>query len=161
MTNQIWVHLYVPGTPSFVFSSSFPPHSDGFFAGLDGDLKEREKLRPRVLVVDDERLIADSITAILNRSGFDATARYGGAEAIEFIKGECPDIVLSDVMMPETNGVQLARAVRAACPRTRIVLISGNAATPNLLEHALPDGSPFELLAKPIHPTQLLSILRS
>ncbi len=114
----------------------------------------------RVLVVDDERLIADSLAAILNRSGFDATPRYGGEDAIAFIQDECPDIVLSDVMMPHTNGVQVANASRTKCPGTRIVLISGNAATPNLLEHALPDGAPFELLAKPIHPSHLLHILK-
>jgi CheY-like chemotaxis protein len=113
-----------------------------------------------VLVVDDERVIADSITAILNRSGFDAIAKYGGGEAIGFLQQECPDIVLSDVVMPDQNGLQVADAARANCPGTRIVLISGNASTPNLLQHALPDGPKFELLAKPIHPLDLLRILR-
>ena len=43
-------------------------------------------------------------------------------------------------MMPDRNGLHVADAARSNCPGTRIVLISGNAATPNLLEHALPDG---------------------
>jgi CheY-like chemotaxis protein len=126
----------------------------------DAQLVGRKGSKPRVLVVDDEHVIADSLAAILNHSGFDAIAKYGGLDAIEFLQQECPDIVLSDVVMPDRNGLEVADAVRANCPGTRIVLISGNAATPNLLEHALPDGPPFELLAKPIHPTQLLRILR-
>jgi len=116
--------------------------------------------KPLILVVDDEHVIADSIAAILNQSGFDAVARYGGAEAIEYLKEECPDIVLSDVVMPDRNGLHVADAVLTKCPGTRIVLISGNAETPNLLGHALPDGPSFELLAKPIHPSRLLQILR-
>jgi CheY-like chemotaxis protein len=158
--SSLWLHLYVAGNPSYVFSSSVPPHPDGLFASQKMFTQPRRSARPRVLVVDDERIIADSVAAILNRSGFEAVARYGGDEAIAFIHEQCPDILLSDVMMPDTNGVQVANATRSHCPGTRIVLISGNAATPNLLEHARPAGPPFELLAKPIHPVHLLKILR-
>jgi len=154
-----WLHLYVPGNPGYVFSTPVPPRPDTPFPPADLQPKARQT-KPRVLVVDDERVIADSLAAILNCSGFDAIAKYGGIDAIEFLQQECPDIVLSDVVMPDLNGLDVADAVRTSCPGTRIVLISGNAATPNLLEHALPDGPPFELLAKPIHPTHLLRILR-
>jgi len=154
-----WLHLYVPGNPGYVFSTPVPPRPEMPFPPADLQPKARQT-KPRVLVVDDERVIADSLAAILNCSGFDAIAKYGGIDAIEFLQQECPDIVLSDVVMPDLNGLDVADAVRTSCPGTRIVLISGNAATPNLLEHALPDGPPFELLAKPIHPTHLLRILR-
>ena len=154
-----WLHLYVPGNPGYVFSTPVPPHPGTPFPPADLQPKAKES-KPRVLVVDDERVIADSLTAILNHSGFDAIAKYGGVDAIEFLQQECPDIVLSDVVMPDLNGLDVADAARTNCPGTRIVLISGNAATPNLLEHALPDGAPFELLAKPIHPSHLLRILR-
>jgi CheY-like chemotaxis protein len=161
---SLWLHLYVPGylpeSPSIVFSSFVPPFSDDEFESEKRSPHLRRSPRPRVLVVDDERIIADTVAAILNRSGFDAVACYGGAEAIRFVHENCPDIVLSDVVMPGTNGVQVATATRSHCPRTRILLISGNAATPNLLELSLPEGSSFELLAKPIHPLNLLKILR-
>lgn len=155
-----WLHLYVPEKSTYVFTGPVPPFS--FDAGSLSRRSEwlEKSPRPRVLVVDDERIIADTVTAILNRSGFDAVARYGGQEAIAFIHQECPDILLSDVMMPETNGVQVAKATQEHCPNTRIVLISGNAATPNLIENAMPEGSPFELLPKPIHPLNLLKVLR-
>jgi DNA-binding NtrC family response regulator len=155
-----WLHLYVPGTPSYVYSSSLSPRQSGNSPEEKAGCACVGGSKPRVLVVDDEHLIADSVAAILNRSGFEAVPRYSGVEAIKFIQRECPDIVLSDVVMPDRSGIQVAKAAVSICPGTRIVLISGNANTPNLLEHALPEGSSVELLAKPIHPTQLLRILR-
>jgi CheY-like chemotaxis protein len=158
--NSTWLHLYLPENPGYVFSSSLPPDSQFPPPGDHPPARMVEARKPRVLVVDDEKIIADTITAILNRSGFDATAKYGGVDAIDFLHKECPDIVLSDVVMPGHDGLAVAEISRNKCPGTRIVLISGNASTPNLLQHALPEGPAFELLAKPIHPTHLLSILR-
>ena len=155
-----WIHLYLPGRPGYVLSSAIPGRSvDGAACTRHGSRADGAD-RPKVVVLDDERIIADSIALILNRSGLDAVAHYDGPSAIEFIHQECPDILLSDVVMPQLNGVQVANTVRLHCPGTRIVLISGNAATPNLLEHACPGGPQFEILPKPIHPADLLQILR-
>jgi len=117
--------------------------------------------RPRVLVVDDEAIIADTLAEILNRSGYDAIARYSGRTALDCIEELCPAIVLSDVIMPDLNGVQLAQSVRMLCPTTRIVLFSGNAATARLLQDSSGKKHSFELLAKPIHPLDLLKALKS
>ena len=116
---------------------------------------------PRILVVDDERLIADTIVQILNRNGFVAEAAYSGSRAIELSKLYCPELVLSDVMMPHVDGVEAAIAIREHCPDTRIVLFSGQAATVEILARARERGFHFELLPKPIHPTQLIKHLRS
>jgi CheY-like chemotaxis protein len=70
---------------------------------------------------------------------------------------KCPDIIVSDVIMPESNGVQLARAIRQHCPDVRVLLFSGNAATSDLLHRASQEGDLFEVLAKPVHPLQLLN----
>lgn len=115
---------------------------------------------PRILVVDDEVLIADTIVQILNRNGFIAEAAYSGAEAIVLAKRHCPELVLSDVMMPHVDGVEAAIAIREHCPDTRIVLFSGQAATVEILARARQRGHEFELLPKPIHPTQLIKHLR-
>ncbi len=122
-------------------------------------LKTNYGERQTVLVVDDECRIADSVVEILNRNGFDAIAKYSGKAAMEYAEQGCPDIIVSDVMMPECNGVELAMAIRSRCPDTRILLFSGNAATSNLLDHASQDGHSFELLPKPVHPVQLLNAL--
>jgi DNA-binding NtrC family response regulator len=115
----------------------------------------------RVLVVDDENLIADSVAAILNRNGYAAISRYSGEEAIQSIHERCPDIIVSDVVMPDLNGIQLAKAVRSMCPNARIVLFSGNVDTASLLDDASLEGHVFEILAKPVHPLQLLKTLES
>jgi CheY-like chemotaxis protein len=113
----------------------------------------------RVLVVDDETLIADSVAMILNRNGYAAEARYSGTEALESVQGQCPDIIVSDVVMPDFNGIQLAKAVRSLCPAARIVLFSGNVDTSSLLDDASMEGYFFEILAKPLHPLSLLKAL--
>jgi CheY-like chemotaxis protein len=114
-----------------------------------------------VFVVDDELLIADSVAEILRNSGYAATAFYDGHDAIEEAQKRCPDIVVSDVLMPEINGIQMAIAIRSHCPATRIILFSGQAATVELLRDAERNGNFFELLPKPIHPRQLLKALTS
>jgi CheY-like chemotaxis protein len=121
---------------------------------------DRAKART-VFIVDDEVLVANSVAQILERNGFAATAFYAGHDAIEQAQVQCPDVLVSDVVMPEINGVQLAIAVRHRCPVTRIILFSGQAATADLLREAEQDGYFFELLPKPIHPRQLLKALSS
>ncbi|MDE1163179.1 MAG: response regulator [Acidobacteriaceae bacterium] len=126
----------------------------------NGGEVENQGAAPRILVVDDEVLIADTIVQILNRSGFIAEAVYGGQEAIEAVRRYCPELVLSDVLMPHVDGVEAAIAIRELCPETRIVLFSGQAATLEILARAHERGHNFELLPKPIHPTQLIKHLR-
>jgi len=120
-----------------------------------------QKTPPRILVIDDEVSIADSLVEILRSQGFEATAFYRGQSAIDFARKNCPDIVLLDVVMPKLNGVETAVAIRQLCPATRILLFSGQAGTTNILEQAREGGHEFELLSKPLHPDALLKKLRS
>jgi CheY-like chemotaxis protein len=144
---------------AFLFSSRIP--DDPLRASeLTGDEAEVDSPSPRILVVDDEKIIADTIVQILNRNGFIAEAAYGGEEAIEKAKRHCPELVLSDVLMPEVDGVEAAIQIRKLCPDTRIVLFSGQAATVEILARARERGHSFELLPKPIHPTELIKHLR-
>jgi DNA-binding NtrC family response regulator len=131
------------------------PSDIGSFEPDHGTMKDA---RPRrVLVVDDETLIADSVAMILRRNGYDAIAKYRGTDALEAIHVQCPDIVVSDVVMPDFNGIELAKAVRALCPRARIVLFSGSVDSSSLLDGASMDG--YEILAKPVHPLTLLKAI--
>lgn len=140
------------------FASS-PPPPPPFATGIS-DPEARKTAPPRILVVDDESLIADTIVQILNRNGFIAEAAYSGRDAIESARARCPELVLSDVLMPQLDGVEAAIAIRELCPDTRIVLFSGQAATVEILSRARERGHHFELLAKPIHPTQLIKHLK-
>ena len=110
----------------------------------------------RVLVIDDEADIADSLMDILILHGYDAVACHDGLSAIESARSQCPDIIVSDVIMPKLNGVDTVAAIHEFCPEVRILLLSGQALTTDILEKARASGHEFEVLPKPIHPYVLL-----
>ncbi|SRR5664279_2038998 len=116
--------------------------------------------KPKVLVADDERVIADTLAIILNQSGFDATAVYSGEKAVEAARLMQPDMLISDVIMTDLNGIDAAIQIRALLPTCKILLFSGQAATADLLDRARSQGHEFEILAKPVHPQDLLARLR-
>ena len=117
--------------------------------------------KPKVLVADDERVIADTLAMILNQSGFEARAVYSGEKALELVPIFRPDMLISDVIMGGLNGIDAAIQVRGLLPKIKILLFSGQAATADLLEKARTQGYEFEILAKPVHPQDLLSRLRA
>jgi CheY-like chemotaxis protein len=115
----------------------------------------------RVFVVDDEFIIASTLATILQRSGFDAVSFTDPLEALLAAEQQAPELLITDVVMPELSGIELAIALRKLCPRCKVLLFSGQAATANLLQAARANGHDFELLSKPIHPTDLLKKIRS
>lgn len=117
--------------------------------------------KPRVLVADDEQVIANTLAIILNQSGFEARAVYSGENAIETVDSFQPDMLISDVIMTGITGIEAAIEIRKKMPKCKILLFSGQAATADLLEKARAQGHEFEILAKPVHPTDLLAKLRS
>ena len=119
----------------------------------------RKKL-PSVFIVDDEQIIAETLTLILQRNGFTARFFTDPLEALAAARSETPDLILSDVMMPELSGVDLAIAIERDCPDCKIMLFSGHAETVDLLSKARERGYDFNLLAKPLHPAELLRRIR-
>jgi DNA-binding NtrC family response regulator len=113
---------------------------------------------PQVYVVDDEKVIAETLAMILKRAGFAATAFENPRQALmAATSGESPDLLISDVVMPELSGIELAIEFRRRCPQCKVLLFSGQAATANLLESARNRGYDFEVLSKPVHPADLLA----
>jgi DNA-binding NtrC family response regulator len=115
-----------------------------------------DTLPKRILIVDDERNIADTLAMVFNIKGHEAMAVYSAESAVETIETFEPDIVLSDVMMGKMTGVDLAIYLSKARPDCKVMLFSGQAATADLLREAGRKGHEFRLLAKPIHPQKLL-----
>jgi len=115
----------------------------------------------QIFVVDDEHCIADTVAVILRRAGYEATAFYDAQSALEQIELCCPDLVITDVVMPGMNGVEMAVLIRDRHPDCRILLFSGNAATADFLGNVRKQGYDFDLLAKPIHPSDLLARIKS
>jgi CheY-like chemotaxis protein len=113
----------------------------------------------RVLVVDDERFIADSLALILRGRGFDARAAYSGEDAAELAITWMPHAVITDVMMGKMDGVALAIYLAQALPACKVLLMSGNIATAQLLDESKQLGHDFPILAKPFHPESLFKFL--
>jgi CheY-like chemotaxis protein len=124
------------------------------------ETSEQTPSKRRVIVVDDEQVIANSLAIILNQAGFEARAVFSGEQAIELLESFQPEMLIADVVMPDMTGIEAAIAVRNKLPKCNILLFSGQAATTELLEQARTQGHQFEILAKPVHPADLLEKLR-
>ena len=116
--------------------------------------------RPFIVVVDDERRIADTLVLILNSKGYAAEAAYDGPSALAICRQKAPDLVLTDAVMPGMNGIELAIAFRQEFRDCYILLFSGQAETAEILEDARRRGCDFELLAKPVHPEELFARIK-
>ena len=114
----------------------------------------------RVFVVDDEQLIATTVATILKQDGFEAIPFTSPLEALENARLRPPNLLISDVVMPQMSGVDLAIQVRQILPECKILLFSGQATTTDLLQNAREQGLDFQLVMKPIHPTDLLQSIR-
>ena len=115
---------------------------------------------PKVLVVDDEELITETLKEILGRAGFDVQIASDGWAALEVVPVFRPHYLLTDVLMPRMNGVELAIAVRKMFPETRIILFSGQAGISEILLSGQRQGFQFELIPKPMHPLKLIELLK-
>jgi CheY-like chemotaxis protein len=109
-----------------------------------------------VLIVDDERVVAESMAEIFRLSGYEAVYATNAAEALETARKIKPQLLITDVVMPRETGIELAIKVLAEVPSCKILLMSGQAETTNLLEDAEQHGHSFEILAKPVLPPDLL-----
>lgn len=147
--------------------SSFPvfgdpnhiQHRRDAFASRRGSSRFDDQ--PKIIVIDDEALIAETVVEILQGEGFDAISVSSGDSAVELAKTVRPSVVLSDVMMPGLNGIETGIKIREIVPNCKIILFSGQAATVNLLEEARKSGHVFDILAKPIKPDHLISVIRA
>ena len=113
----------------------------------------------RILVIDDEKFIADTLVMILRQSGREAAAAYDGPAAVRRAETFQPTVVISDVIMPGMNGIETCMNIQAKFPKCQILLFSGQAATTELVRDAWEKGFKWELLAKPIEPEELLAKL--
>ena len=136
-----------------------PPEGPHFKTTFSSDpLSSPDKLK--ILVADDEPLVALTLAEILTGEGFEVMSVSNGAAAVEAARSLRPDVLLSDVMMPKMNGIEAAKKIMGFLPDCRIILLSGQAATGDLLKQAHDQGHDFELVTKPIQPDFLLAILR-
>jgi CheY-like chemotaxis protein len=127
---------------------------------INSSVPQTEQHKPLALIVDDERVIADTLSIILAKNGFSTMTAYNAAQALELASAAMPDLLLSDVMMdPGMDGTELAMKLVERCPHCKVLLFSGHAATRDLLEKSRSAGHDFTLLSNPLHPADLLDRL--
>lgn len=114
---------------------------------------------PHILVVDDEPIVRRFASRVLADAGYSVATAADGAEALELLRGrrEPVRVVVSDIVMPRLNGVQLLQALSVSHPDLPIILMSGFAPA-QLADRGI--AAPCSVLAKPFPPELLLAEVR-
>src|ERR1019366_5283384 len=116
----------------------------------------------RVLVVDDEALVRDILVEHLEYAGFGVLAAASGTEALALLaSGEAVDVLVTDLSMPEMDGITVIRTAQARCPGLPAVLLTGYAGDMTALAMDGALGGSFSLLRKPVSGDQLVARLRA
>jgi CheY-like chemotaxis protein len=114
-------------------------------------------MKRRVLVVDDDRLVADTLNLIFNANGYESEARYSAVEGLERARTFEPKLVLCDVTMPEVSGLHLVDVISREMPQCQMLMFTGYASNAAEVElQAIRMKRPLKLLTKPCPPEYLL-----
>ena len=113
----------------------------------------------KVLIIEDERLLADSIKAMLEKKGFQAEAVYDGETGLEYASLGMYDLLILDVMMPGLDGYQVARQVRASRCSTPILMLTAKSGIEDRIE-GLNAGADY-YLTKPFDSRELLACINA
>ncbi len=115
--------------------------------------------RPRVLVVDDDQAVRESLRRSLEFNGYDVSLAADGAEALARIGGSNPDVVIMDVMMPRLDGIETTKALRKAGNDVPILVLTALDAVGDRVEGL--DAGADDYLTKPFALQELLARLRA
>lgn len=110
-----------------------------------------------VIIVDDDRDLADTLADILTFRGWEASALYSGEDAVERVRRIRPDAVVMDIRMPGVDGVEALRRIRSHDPRVPVLLMTGYADR-DMIAMARREGA-VRIFDKPVHPDDLVRAL--
>lgn len=113
-------------------------------------------MNKKILVVEDEKGITKILRLFLKSQGFEPLSAANGAQAIEMIREQCPDLVLLDIFLPDVSGFEVLEKVRKFS-QVPIIVVSANTSA---VEGALQAGA-NAAIAKPFNPDHLLEKIRS
>jgi DNA-binding NtrC family response regulator len=113
---------------------------------------------PRILLVDDETAILDTLRILLRREGFDVHTAVGGAQGVQRLEEVQPDVVVSDVRMPGVGGLEVLAAAKALEPPPPVILMTAQASLQSAIQ-AVNEGA-FYYLQKPFSNEEVVTICR-
>jgi CheY-like chemotaxis protein len=119
-------------------------------------------MKKKILVIDDDRLVADTLSLIFLANGFESESRYSAAEGLERARTFEPELLLCDVSMPEESGLSLVEKISSELPACRMLMLtaySNNALKVQQSSRRINRTLP--LLAKPCPPEELLRETRA
>lgn len=102
----------------------------------------------RILLAEDDKVMREYLTRALERSGYAVSAVDRGTAALPLLENERFDLLLTDIVMPEMDGIELAQKCAEIAPETRVMFITGFAAVTLKAGKAMPQA---RVLSKPFH----------
>lgn len=124
-------------------------------------VKKKDKMKTKILLVDDEEDILDLLEYNLEKEGYETVRAMNGNEAIEMAKKQVPDMILMDVMMPELDGIEACRRIRKIQGLEKIFIVFLTARSEEYSEVAGFDAGGDDYIAKPIKPRILISRIKA
>ena len=119
-------------------------------------------MKHKILVVDDDRLVADTLMLIYRANGYEAEARYNAAEGLDRARSYKPALMLCDVSMPTESGLSLAEKMHKELPATEMLMFTAFAANEDRVHlQSMRLQRPLKLLSKPCPPEELLRVTRA
>ncbi len=112
----------------------------------------------RILVVDDEPVVAETLGIILSQAGYEVETFTDPEKALDSMREKPAGLVLTDMRMPKMNGIELANRISDLWPTCHVVILSG-ARHEDFSGRPAFDWSPYEVLYKPFNPTDLLFVI--
>jgi CheY-like chemotaxis protein len=114
-------------------------------------------MKPRILIVDDDRLVADTLSLVFRVNGFESEARYNAAEGLDFARSFSPSLLLTDVTMPGESGLDLADAVHREVPDCKLLMLTAYESNNSHVQmHSELTRRPIRVLFKPVRPEDLI-----
>ncbi len=113
----------------------------------------------RILLVEDEKVVADTLGKILSSNGYDIRVAYSAEAAMQTIAQWSPHLAILDVMLPNMNGIDFAVVLKKRFEECHVLLFSGQPSAEGLMQKARNEGHEFEIMAKPVHPTVMLDAI--
>ncbi len=116
----------------------------------------------KILVIDDNVVVRNTLVQILEGEGYQVVSAEDGRRGLSVFRAEHPDLIITDVIMPEKEGIETIRDIRGECPNAKIIAISGGGRIGNtdFLRIARQLGA-SDVIAKPLDPDYFISVVKS
>jgi DNA-binding response OmpR family regulator len=114
-------------------------------------------MKQRVLIVDDDRMVADTLNLVFQANGYDSEAAYSAAAGLERARTFIPGLLLCDVTMPHETGLDLADQIHTVLPACKVLMLSAYSSNAGKVQaHATQVNRSLRLLHKPCRPEEIL-----